>query len=260
MGGGATFFLTSLLDHPDFTDEHLALHALRRARRLVGARRGHRAGRPASASRRSAPTAAPSTRRSPARLIDEPEAKRLYTDGHALPGVEIRLDEHGEISSRGPDCFVGYTDPALTASVFDADGWYRTGDVGVLDDDGYLTITDRVSDIIIRGGENISAQEVEELLLGLDGVAEVARGRRARRAPRRARRRLPAPARGRVAPTPRGRARPPGRGRAWPSRSGPSRSTPWTATCPRTPSGKVQKYRLRQSLPRRRRPGNDVLP
>ena len=52
-------------------------------------------------------------------------------------------------------------------------GWYRTGDVGVLDADGYLTITDRVSDIIIRGGENISAQEIEELLLGLDAVAEV---------------------------------------------------------------------------------------
>ena len=56
---------------------------------------------------------------------------------------------------------------------FDDDGWYRTGDVGVLDADGYLTITDRVSDIIIRGGENISAQEIEELLLGLDAVAEV---------------------------------------------------------------------------------------
>jgi acyl-CoA synthetase (AMP-forming)/AMP-acid ligase II len=57
--------------------------------------------------------------------------------------------------------------------VFDADGWYHTGDVGVFDDEGYLTITDRISDIIIRGGENISAAEIEELLMGLDEVAEV---------------------------------------------------------------------------------------
>ena len=57
--------------------------------------------------------------------------------------------------------------------MFDEDGWYHTGDVGVLDDDGYLTITDRISDIIIRGGENISAAEIEELLMGLDEVAEV---------------------------------------------------------------------------------------
>src|SRR5204863_6604164 len=75
---------------------------------------------------------------------------------------------------RGPDCCIGYTDPALTAAAFDADGWYRTGDVGVLDDEGYLAITDRLSDVIIRGGENISAQELEELLLGLDGIAEIA--------------------------------------------------------------------------------------
>jgi acyl-CoA synthetase (AMP-forming)/AMP-acid ligase II len=85
----------------------------------------------------------------------------------------MRLDEDGEIISRGPDCCIGYTDPELTARTFDAEGWYRTGDVGVLDDEGYLTITDRVSDIIIRGGENISAQEVEELLLVLPAVAEV---------------------------------------------------------------------------------------
>ena len=88
--------------------------------------------------------------------------------------MEIRLDDDGEILSRGPDCFMGYVDPELTADVFDDDGWYRTGDVGVLDDDGYLTITDRVADVIIRGGENISAQEVEEVLLGLAPVAEVA--------------------------------------------------------------------------------------
>ena len=80
----------------------------------------------------------------------------------------------GEILSRGPDLFEGYTDPALTADAFVGDGWYTTGDVGVLDEDGYLTITDRKKDIIIRGGENVSAAEVEDLLLHIRGVAEVA--------------------------------------------------------------------------------------
>ena len=69
---------------------------------------------------------------------------------------------------------LGYTDAALTAKVFDRDGWYHTGDVGVLDPDGYLSITDRISDVIIRGGENISAAEVEEVLMTFPGVAEVA--------------------------------------------------------------------------------------
>ena len=68
--------------------------------------------------------------------------------------------------------FIGYTDPALTALAFDDDGWYHTGDIGVMDDDGFVTITDRKSDIIIRGGENISALEVEEILLALPAVAE----------------------------------------------------------------------------------------
>jgi acyl-CoA synthetase (AMP-forming)/AMP-acid ligase II len=86
--------------------------------------------------------------------------------------VEIRLGPDGEIFSRGPDLCLGYTDDALTEQAFDADGWYRTGDVGVLDDDGYLTITDRKADVIIRGGENISALEVEEVLLGMPAVAE----------------------------------------------------------------------------------------
>ena len=173
VGGGAAYFLTSLLDHPDFTDEHLALMPfaglggsavpvalMERATRL-----GIKAFRSYGSTEHPSITGC---------LISEPEEKRLTTDGHALPGVEIRLEPDGEILSRGPDCCLGYTDAELTASVFDADGWYRTGDVGVLDDEGYLTITDRVSDIIIRGGENISAQEIEELVLGIDGIAEIA--------------------------------------------------------------------------------------
>ena len=80
----------------------------------------------------------------------------------------------GEIWSRGPDLFAGYTDPALMRDAFSADGWYRSGDIGVLDEDGYLTITDRMKDIIIRGGANISAAEIEELVMRLPGVSEVA--------------------------------------------------------------------------------------
>jgi acyl-CoA synthetase (AMP-forming)/AMP-acid ligase II len=101
-----------------------------------------------------------------------PEDKRLFTDGDARPGVEIRLGEDGEIYSRGPDLCLGYTDEAMTERAFDSDGWYRTGDVGILDEDGYLTITDRKADVIIRGGENISALEVEEVLLAMPSVAE----------------------------------------------------------------------------------------
>src|SRR6478752_8723455 len=105
-------------------------------------------------------------------VASAPEDKRLYTDGNPRPGVEIRLGPDGEIYSRGPDLCLGYTDPELTAKAFDDDGWYRTGDVGVLDEDGYLTITDRKADVIIRGGENISALEVEEVLLTMAAVAE----------------------------------------------------------------------------------------
>ncbi len=100
-----------------------------------------------------------------------------------MPGVEIRLlDESGapvapgdvgEIWSRGPDLFVGYTDPTLTEHAFDGT-YHRSGDLGVVDADGFLTITDRVKDVIIRGGENLSAAEIEEAVARLPEVAEVA--------------------------------------------------------------------------------------
>src|SRR5581483_9273877 len=171
VGGGPPYFFTSLLDHPDFTDEHLQ-HM--KTAGLGGA------AVPAAVTRRLADlgihvfrsygsTEHPSVTGT---AHDGPEDKRLLTDGCPRPGVEIRLADDGEIFSRGPDLCLGYTDEALTARAFDDEGWYRTGDVGVLDDDGYLTITDRKSDLIIRGGENVSALEVEEVLLSMPAVAE----------------------------------------------------------------------------------------
>ncbi|MGB2919304.1 MAG: AMP-binding protein [Mycobacterium sp.] len=171
VGGGPPYFVTSLLDHPDCTDDH------RRLFTTVGLG-GSTV--PAAVTRRLADlgmfvfrsygsTEHPSITGSGPQA---PEEKRLYTDGNPRPGVEIRIAEDGEILSRGPDLCLGYTDDELTAGAFDDEGWYRTGDVGVLDDDGYLTITDRKADVIIRGGENISAVEVEEVLLSLPAVAE----------------------------------------------------------------------------------------
>ncbi|MGL5839310.1 MAG: AMP-binding protein [Sphingorhabdus sp.] len=113
-----------------------------------------------------------------------PQAKRHHTDGQITPGNEVRIvDEHnndvpmgeeGEIVSRGPELFLGYTDDALNREAFLPGGWFRTGDVGKLDADGYLTITDRKKDIIIRGGENISSKEVEAVLCMIAEVAESA--------------------------------------------------------------------------------------
>jgi non-ribosomal peptide synthetase component E (peptide arylation enzyme) len=75
---------------------------------------------------------------------------------------------------RGPEQFPGYLDPLHDLASFTADGWFRTGDIANVDAEGYLTITDRKKDLIIRGGENISSMEVENLLLSHPAVAEVA--------------------------------------------------------------------------------------
>ena len=171
FGGGPTYFISSLLDHPDFTDDHLQympyLGLGGSAVPVAVTRRLTDLGLIVTRSYGS--TEHPSITGS---RPDAAEEKRLYTDGNARPGVEIRLGPDGEILSRGPDLCLGYLDPDLSAAAFDADGWYHTGDIGVLDADGYLTITDRKSDVIIRGGENISAIEVEEVLLGMPQVAE----------------------------------------------------------------------------------------
>ena len=78
----------------------------------------------------------------------------------------------GEILSRGPELFVGYRDSALDVDAFLPGRWFRTGDIGVLDPDGYLTITDRRKDLIIRGGENLSSKLIEDILAEHEAVAE----------------------------------------------------------------------------------------
>ena len=182
-GSGATYFLTSLLDHPDCSPAHLKLMSRigLGGSPVPSAVTERMAKLGISAIRSYGSTEHPSTTGA---RHEEPEAKRHHTDGHPLLGVEVRLvdeDGHdvptgsrGEILSRGPDCCIGYTDPELTRATFDSDGWFATGDIGVLDAEGYLAIVDRKKDIIIRGGENISALEVEEMLLRIPGVAEAA--------------------------------------------------------------------------------------
>jgi acyl-CoA synthetase (AMP-forming)/AMP-acid ligase II len=183
-GQGSTYFLTSLLDHPDFDREkHVALMPfIGLGGSPVPAAVGERcAALGIEIARSYGSTEHPSITGS---YPDAPHHKRVTTDGRPLPGVELRLvdeegrdvevGEPGEIWAKGPDQFVGYTDAGETRAAFSADGWFTTGDVGVLDTDGYLTITDRKKDIIIRGGENVSAAEVEEVLVRMPGVAEVA--------------------------------------------------------------------------------------
>jgi acyl-CoA synthetase (AMP-forming)/AMP-acid ligase II len=171
IGGGAPYFVTSLLEHPDFTDDHLGhmRYAGLGGSSIPASVTRTLANKGVTVFRAYGSTEHPSVTAS---RWDAPEDKRLFTDGEMLPGVEVRIADDGEILTRGPDLCLGYTDQALTDKVFDEHGWYHTGDIGVLDREGYMSITDRKSDIIIRGGENISAAEVEEVLATMPGVAE----------------------------------------------------------------------------------------
>ncbi|GAA4871911.1 hypothetical protein GCM10023403_42940 [Pseudonocardia benzenivorans] len=115
---------------------------------------------------------------------DDPLDRRAETDGRPVEGTELRIvDDHGaelppgergELLVRGPERFTGYLVPPAGEAVFDADGWFATGDLARIDAAGQLTIEGRKKDIVLRGGENISVKEVEDQLYAHPKIAEVA--------------------------------------------------------------------------------------
>lgn len=115
---------------------------------------------------------------------NDPLAKRARTDGRPMDGTVLRLiDEDGrevargmagEVATMGPELFQGYFDDQLNKDAFTPDGFFRTGDIAVMDDEGFLTIVDRKKDIVIRGGENISSKEVEDILHAHPSIEEAA--------------------------------------------------------------------------------------
>jgi cyclohexanecarboxylate-CoA ligase len=124
--------------------------------------------------------------------VGDPDEKLAATEGRPTRGVDVRVvplgapspegdgpdgdgpDRDGEVRVRGPQLFAGYVDQSLDEAAFDDEGYFRTGDLGRLDADGFLVVTGRLKDIIIRKGENISAAEVEHLLRRHPVVSDVA--------------------------------------------------------------------------------------
>ncbi len=115
---------------------------------------------------------------------DDPEEKRMHSDGRPSPGCIVRVVDmrgnevdrgvEGEIQAFGPQLCVGYLDDSLNAAAFTEEGFLRTGDLGVVDEEGYVRVTGRVKDIIIRKGENLSAQAMEAVLHGHPDILDVA--------------------------------------------------------------------------------------
>ena len=109
--------------------------------------------------------------------LGDPIERRADTDGIAIGEAVGVIDGHadvGELLVRGPELFHGYFDDALNASAFTSDGLFRTGDLASIDADGYITIRGRIKDIILRNGENISAREIEDVLYEHPDIVDVA--------------------------------------------------------------------------------------
>ncbi len=118
--------------------------------------------------------------------FDEPSLeKKCSTVGKAFPGIEVAVidpetgehlgpGKHGELCCRGHNVMKGYYKmPEETAKAIDRDGWLHSGDIGMMDEDGYFAVTGRLKDMIIRGGENIYPKEVEDFIHHIEGVADV---------------------------------------------------------------------------------------
>jgi cyclohexanecarboxylate-CoA ligase len=180
----ATPFLHGLVHHPDLASydvSSLRVFACGGADVPPGLIRQaeHRLG--TTATRVYGSTEFPTLSTSPP---DAPADKRAGTDGRAIGGAEYRIvddadaelraGETGELLVRGPEMFPGYLAAADNEGAFTGGGWFRTGDLAAADADGYVSIQGRKKDIILRGGENISATEVENILFEHPAVREVA--------------------------------------------------------------------------------------
>jgi cyclohexanecarboxylate-CoA ligase len=116
--------------------------------------------------------------------MDDPDDKLATTEGRPAPGAQVKVinpDEHlcgpneeGELRLIAPQMFLGYVDAGLNAEAFDSDGYFRTGDLGFFDEDGYVHVVGRLKDVINRKGENISAKEIEDELYHHPDIREVA--------------------------------------------------------------------------------------
>lgn len=116
---------------------------------------------------------------------DEEFSRRVTTVGRAMPGIEVRVadpetceevprGQPGEVICRGYNVMKGYYNmPEETSKAISPGGWLHSGDIGIMDEEGYLVITGRLKDMIIRGGENIYPREIEEFISGLDGVKDI---------------------------------------------------------------------------------------
>ncbi|WP_232330077.1 class I adenylate-forming enzyme family protein [Rhodococcus sp. BH4] len=182
-GTGVPLFLSSLLDHPRISAEHLKLIEMSQ---LGGASVPPDLVRRADALGINVMRGYGCTEHSSVSLgrPDQPLEQRATTDGLPCPGVEVRIVDDtgvdlgagtpGNILTRGPDLFSGYTDAKLTIEAFQDLTWFRTGDIGFIDHQGCLSVIGRAKDIIIRAGLNISAAEVESVLVEMDGVIDAA--------------------------------------------------------------------------------------